>query len=128
MTASPNFTLTIEFTDPELDPEDRNKEAQLLMRVLDGMDEIETVDRVIDPTPAPDGTRSLSVTYLVGLLMAQMNIDNAKKMFEFLRVSLVGKPIKLVFEFAGEKISIEANSQKDFDHVIQCLQDLRARH
>jgi hypothetical protein len=127
MTASPNLTLTIEFNDPELDPEERNQEAQLLMRVLDGMDEIETVDRVIDPTPAPEGTRS-GVTYLVGLLMAQMKIENAIKLFEFLRDRLGGKPMKLVFECEGEKISIEANSQKDFDHVIQCLQDLRARH
>jgi hypothetical protein len=64
----------------------------------------------------------------VGLLMAQMNMDNAKKIFEFLRDRLGGKPMKLVLELDGEKISIEANSQKDFDHVFQCLQDLRARH
>ena len=127
MTASPNLTLTIEFTDPELDPEERNQEAQLLIRVLKGMDEIETVDRVIDPTPAPEGTRS-GVTYLVGLLMAQMNIDNAKKIFESLRDRLGRKPMKLVFECDGEKISIEANGPEDFDHIIQRLQDLRARH
>jgi hypothetical protein len=43
MTNSSNFTLTIEFNDPELDPEERNEEAQLLMRVLKGMDEIESI-------------------------------------------------------------------------------------
>ncbi len=119
MTASPNFTLTIEFNDPELDPEERNEEAQLLMRVLKGMDEIESIDRVIDPTPAPEGTRSLGVTYLVGLLMAQMNIDNAKKLFAFLGDRLGNKIIELTIEANGKKLSVKASSREELDYAIQ---------
>jgi hypothetical protein len=122
MTTSSNIKLTIQFTDPELDPEKRNKEAQLLIRALKSMDEIETVDRVIDPTPAPEGSRSLGVTYLVGLLMAQMNMDNAKKMFEFLRDRLGNKSIEFTIEANGKKLSVKASSREELDYAIQQAQ------
>jgi hypothetical protein len=119
MTNSPNLTLTIEFNDPELDPEERNEQVQLLMRALKSMDEIETIDRVIDPTSAPEGSRSLGVTYLVGLLMTQLNINNAAKIFAFLRERLGNKSIEFTVEANGKKLSVKASSREELDYAIE---------
>jgi hypothetical protein len=65
MTASSKLKLTIQFTDPKLDEEERDEQAQLLIDELKDIDEIDRVDRVIDPTPPPEGSKSIG-TYLVG--------------------------------------------------------------
>jgi hypothetical protein len=48
MTASSNIKLTIQFTDPQLDADERDEQAQLLIDELKDIDEIDRVDRVID--------------------------------------------------------------------------------
>ncbi len=125
MTANPNFTLTIEFNDPELDPEERDEQAQLLIDELKDIDEIDRACRVIDPTPPPEGSKAIG-TYLVGLLMAQMNIDNAKKIFAFLRDRLGNKSIELTIEVNGKKLSVKASSREEFDYAIQAAEKFMA--
>jgi hypothetical protein len=125
MTASSNIKLTIQFTDPQLDAEERDEQAQLLIDELKDIDEIDRVDRVIDPTPPPEGSKAIG-TYLVGLLMAQMNIDNAKKMFEFLRDRLGNKSIELTIEANGKKLSVKASSREEFDYAIQAAEKFMA--
>jgi hypothetical protein len=122
MTASSNIKLTIQFTDPQLDAEERDEQAQLLIDELKDIDEIDRVDRVIDPTPPPEGSKAIG-TYLVGLLMAQINnIDNAKKMFEFLRDRLGNKSIELTIETNGKKLSVKASSREELDYAIQAAE------
>jgi hypothetical protein len=120
MTASPNFKLTIEFNDPKLDSEERDEQAQLLMRVLRDVDEIETVDRVLDPNP-PEGSKAIGA-YLVGLLMAQVNPDNAKKLFAFLRDRLGNKTIELCIEANGKKLAVKASSREELEYAIQAAE------
>jgi hypothetical protein len=121
MTASSNIKLTIQFTDPQLDAEERDEQAQLLIDELKDIDEIDRVDRVIDPTPPPEGSKAIG-TYLVGLLMAQMNIDNAKKAFEFLRDRLGNKSIEFTIEANGKKLSVKASSREELDYAIQAAE------
>lgn len=121
MTASSKLKLTIQFTDPKLDAEERDEQAQLLIDELKDIDEIDRVDRVIDPTPQPEGSKAIG-TYLVGLLMAQMNMDNAKKMFEFLRDRLGGKTIEFYVEANGKTLSVKASSREELDYAIQAAQ------
>jgi ribosome-associated translation inhibitor RaiA len=121
MTASSNIKLTIQFTDPQLDAEERDEQAQLLIDELKDIDEIDRACRVIDPTPPPEGSKAIG-TYLVGLLMAQMNIDNAKKAFEFLRDRLDNKSIELTIEANGKKLSVKASSREELDYAIQAAE------
>ncbi|HEY9648807.1 MAG TPA: hypothetical protein V6C88_20675, partial [Chroococcidiopsis sp.] len=100
---NPNsITFTINFNDPDLDPEERDDQAQQLiqeLRSLQDNDEIETVGRVLDPNP-PDGSKSAG-SFLVGLLSAEVNAANAKKVIGFLGDRLGGKPIELSVEGNG---------------------------
>jgi hypothetical protein len=121
MTASSKLQLTIQFTDPQLDAEERDEQAQLLIDELNEIDEIDRACRAIDPTPPPEGSKAIG-TYLVGLLMAQMNIDNAKKMFEFLRDRLGNKSIEFTIEANGKKLSVKASSREELDYAIQAAE------
>jgi hypothetical protein len=91
MTASPNLKLTIEFNDAALNPEERDEQALLLIDELRNIDEVETVDRVLDPN-LPEGAKP-AFGFIWGLLMAEVSKDNAKKLFDFLRDRLGGKSI-----------------------------------
>jgi hypothetical protein len=46
-----NIKLTIAFTDPELDPEELDTQAQNLLTQMKDLDEVERVDRGVSPNP-----------------------------------------------------------------------------
>jgi hypothetical protein len=124
MTASSKLKLTIQFTDPKLDAEERNEEAQSLidqLSLLKDRGEIDRVSRVIDPTPSPEGSKAIG-TCLVGVLMAQMNIDNAKKIFDYLRDRLGRQKIEFTIEANGKKLSVKASSREELDYAIQAIE------
>lgn len=103
MTDSSNITLTIAFTDPELDNEELETQAQNLLAQMRDLDEVETVDRVHDPNP-PAGNKAIG-GILVGLLTAEVSAANFKKLCGFLSDRLGNKPIELEVEANGKKFS-----------------------
>jgi hypothetical protein len=121
MTSNPNLKLTIAFTDPELEPGKRDEQAQLLIDELRDIDEIDIVDRVLDPNP-PAGNKSIG-GYLVGLLMAEVKVDRAKKLFGYLRDRLGGKSIEFTVEANGKKLSVKASSREELDYAIKAATD-----
>jgi hypothetical protein len=121
--AFPNIKLTIEFNDPELEPAERDEQAQFLIDELKDIDKIDIVDRVLDLTATTVGTKAIS-GFLTGLLMAEVKVDNAKKMFGYLRDRLSGKSIELTVEANGKKLTIKASSCEEFDYAIAKANDL----
>ncbi|MGR3279057.1 hypothetical protein ACSYAD_28750 [Acaryochloris marina NIES-2412] len=119
-----NIRFTIAFTDPDLDPEEREEQAQRLMGELRQMDELEAVDRVLDPNP-PEGNKSMG-GMLVGLLSAEVSVSNAKKLVGFLGDRLGGKPIELSVEGNGKKLTVKAHSREELDAAIQAAHDFLA--
>jgi hypothetical protein len=88
------------------------------------MDEVETVDRVLDPNP-PEGNKALG-GFLVGLLTAEVNATNAKKLMGFLGDRLGDKPIELSVEANGKKLTVKAHSREELQDAIQAAQDFIA--
>jgi hypothetical protein len=119
MTSSPNLKLTIEFNDPELDPDKRNEEAQRLIAELKSLDGID-FDRV-DANLA-GGTKSIGGT-LVGLLTGEVSLANGKKLMGFLGDRLGGKPIEFTVEVNGKKLTAKANSREELDYAIAKAND-----
>lgn len=74
--------LTIVFTDADLEPEEREEQAQRLIAELKQMDEVDAVKRVPDPNP-PEGSKAFG-SVLMGLLTAEVSVANAKKLLGFL--------------------------------------------
>jgi hypothetical protein len=121
MTTHANVRLTIAFNDPELDLEEQDEQAQQLLTELKQMDEVETVDRVLDPNP-PEGNKAIG-GFLVGLLTAEASVDNAKKLMGFLGDRLSNKPIELSVEANGKKLSVKASSREELEAAIKAAQD-----
>jgi hypothetical protein len=117
MTPTYNIKLTIAFNDPDLDADERDEQAQRLLGELRQLDEVETVDRVLDPNP-PEGNKAIG-GFLIGLLMAEVNVANAKNLMGFLGDRLGGKPIELEVEDNGRKLTVKAHSREELEAAIK---------
>lgn len=124
MTADNNIKITITFSDSNLDPEERDGQVQQMMTELKHMDEVEMVNRVLDPNP-PEGNKAVG-GFLVGLLMAEVNVANAKKLMGYLGNRLSGKPIELSVEANGKKLTVKAHSREELEAAIKAAQDFVA--
>jgi hypothetical protein len=121
MTDAPTIKLTIAFTDPELDAEEQEAEAQKLLTQLKDLEDVAT-DRVRDPHP-PAGNKALG-GILFGLLTAEISPGNFKKLTAFLGDRLGNKPIKLKLKVPdGRELEIEASSKEELDYAMQKAQD-----
>ncbi|MBF2004323.1 MAG: hypothetical protein IGS49_02295 [Chlorogloeopsis fritschii C42_A2020_084] len=124
MANSSSVKFTIHFNDPNLEAEEQNEQVLRLMAELREMGEVDAVNHV--PVPStPKDSRALG-GYLVGLLTAEVNAANAKKVLNFLRIPLRGKPIELVVEANGKKIQVKANSLEELEAAIKAAQDFIA--
>jgi hypothetical protein len=119
MTANSSVKVTIAFNDPELNAEEQDEQAQQLLAELRQMDDVE-VNRVLDPNP-PEGNKSLT-GFLVGLVAAEANALNAKKLMGFLGDRLGGKPIELSVEANGKKLTVKAHSREELEAAIKAAQ------
>ena len=120
MASNSSIKITIAFNDPDLDSEELDEQAQRLMSELKQMDDVET-NLVIDPNP-PEGNKSMG-GFLVGLLTAQVNPENGKKLLGFLGDRLGGKPIELTLEGNGKKLSVKASSREELEFAMKAAQD-----
>lgn len=121
MTQDANVKVTIHFVDPDLDSEDRDRQAQQLLRELRDLDEVESVERVVDPNP-PEGNKALG-GFLVGLLTAEVNLQNIKALFGFLGDRLGNKPIELEVEGNGKKLKLSASSREELEAAVKAAQE-----
>ncbi|OLP19872.1 hypothetical protein BST81_03330 [Leptolyngbya sp. 'hensonii'] len=124
MTLSTSVKLTITFNDPDLDSEERDEQVQRLVAELKQVEEVDAVDRVLDPNP-PEGNKALG-GFLVGLLSAEVSVANAQKLMGFLGDRLGGKPIELAVEANGKKLTVKAHSREELEAAIKAAQDFVA--
>jgi hypothetical protein len=124
MSENPSIKFTIAFNDPDLDSEERDEQAQRLMAELKQMDEVDAVDRVLDPNP-PEGNKAIG-GLLIGLLTAEVSAGNAQKLMGFLGDRLGGKPIELEVEANGKKLTVKAHSREELEAAIKAAQDFVA--
>jgi hypothetical protein len=124
MESKSGIKLTFNFNDPALTSDERDEQAQRLMAELKDVDEVETVNRVLDPNP-PEGNKALG-GILVGLLMAEVNAENAKRVLAFLGDRLGGKAIELEVEANGKKLKVKAHSREELVVAMKAAQDFVA--
>ena len=124
MMTEKHFKLTIGFNDPNLDKEELEQEAERLLGLLKEMDEVESVSRVYDPH-LPEGSKSVG-GFIVGLLTAEVSVENCKRLLGFLGDRLGGKPIELEVEVEGKKLKVTAYSKEELTVAVQAAQDFVA--
>jgi hypothetical protein len=121
MSNESTIKLAIAFNDPDLEPEERDEQAQRFLAELKQVDEVESVKRLLDPNP-PEGNKSLG-GFLVGMLLAEVNPANGKKLLGFLGDRLGGKPIELSVEANGRKLTVKAHSREELEAAIKAAQE-----
>jgi len=106
-----DIQLTIAFQDPDTSIDKQEKLTQSLWQQLQAMDGV-TVTRVADPNP-PEGSRAM-LSFLWGLLQAEVSVSSIKNLFGFLGDRLGNKPIKIKAKFAdGREVDIEVSSREE---------------
>ncbi|MBD2287866.1 hypothetical protein H6F92_03090 [Microcystis wesenbergii FACHB-1317] len=121
MSNKSTIKLVIAFNDPNLEPEERDEQAQVLLTELQQADEVESVKRILDPNP-PEGNKSLG-GFLGGMLMTEVNPANGKKLLGFLGDRLGGKPIELSVEANGRKLTVKGHSREELEMAIKAALD-----
>ncbi len=121
MSNESTIKLAIAFDDPDLEPEERDEQAQRFLAELKQVDEVESVERILDPHP-PERNMSLG-GFLVGILLAEVNPANSKKLLGFLGDRLGGKPIELSVEANGRKLTVKAHSREELEAAIKAAQE-----
>jgi len=117
---SSNVNVVIAFTDPAMDVEEREAEAQNLLDQMQELEEVEDVDRILDPNP-PEGNKALG-GFLIGMLTAEVNPANVKRIMGFLGDRLSGKTIEMEVEANGRKLKVKASSQAELISAIEAAQ------
>jgi hypothetical protein len=117
-----NIKLTIAFKDLEADEMD--DEVKQLLNRMEEREDVESVTRVINPNP-PECSKTVA-GFLPGLLSAEVNIANAKRLMTFLGDRLIGKVIEIEVEANGKKLKVKASSREELMAAIQAAQDFVA--
>jgi len=117
MTKIPNIRLTIGFNGPNLELEERDREALRLLSDLREVDDIEEVSLVPDLNP-PERNKTEG-GFLIGLLTAEVNFKNIKSVFHFLENRLSGKPIDLEVEANGKRLKVSARNPEELRIAIE---------
>lgn len=115
-------TITILFNDPNLDAEDLDRQALLLLKQLKDFDEI-VAERVIDPNPPANHKGDGG--FLTGLVSIKAKIIKAKDVLQFLSNRLSSKPIELEVEVDGNrtKTKIIVNNSTELEFAIKKAQE-----
>jgi hypothetical protein len=124
MPISSDIQIILDLSSPDLDDETLESLTQRLRKDLLDSDDVNNVERVLDPNP-PEGNKALGAV-LVGLLAAEVNPKNIKSLFGFLGERLGDKPISVEVEVNGKKMKIQASSQQELAAAAQVAKDFIA--
>jgi len=122
MADTSDVKLTITFTDPDLDAEEKDEEVQKLLAQMKDLDEVEAVDRVINSN-APEGSKSVT-GWVVAQLISFVKPENVKQVWGFLSDRLANKTIEVEAEANGKKIKIKASSRQELEAAVKAVQEL----
>jgi hypothetical protein len=120
MTTNPNIKITIAFEDPELEPEERDEQAQRLLRDFNQMDEIESVNRVLDPAP-PEGNKA-SGSFLPGMVATEVKPNNFNPVLDYLGAHYAHKFVAMEIEVGDRKLKVTATSQAELMAALPTVQ------
>ena len=124
MAIDSNVKLNIHFADPDLDAEELDESVRRLLAQLRELDEVESVERVIDPNP-PVGNKA-SGGFLPGMLKTEVKPANIRSLFYFLEKRPSYTPLEMEVEVGGRKVRLKGGSPEELAAALQIVQTLMA--
>ena len=122
MTDIPTIQLTFAVNDSELEDADRQEIAQKLLRQLKQLDEVEKVSRAEDSN-REEGSRSVLAT-MVGVLTADVSVENIKKVLSFISDRIPDKPILIKVKVGDQEVEINAKTRKELEEAERVASNL----
>ena len=122
MPDKPTIHFTFAVNDPELEDTERQEIARKLLRELRQLDEVEKVDFAKDSELEP-GARSVLAT-IVGVLMAEVSIENIQKVLGFIGDRIPNKPVVIKVKVGEQEVEIEAKSRKELEDAERVVRQL----
>ncbi|BAZ50170.1 hypothetical protein JMG10_43745 [Nostoc ellipsosporum NOK] len=119
MSSESNVKLAIALSNPDLEPEELERETRNLLREIRDLDVGNA--ELVGVTEIPEGAKSVG-GFLVGVLQAEVSIANFKKLLGFLSDRLANKTIELEVEANGKKLKVKASSQQELNAAIEQAQ------
>jgi len=116
-----NIQVEIILRDPDLDNQELQSEVQNLVQHLLEDVEVEHADLVPVET-APEDSKSLG-GFLLGVLTAEVNAKNFKKLMTFLTTRLSGQAIEMEVQANGKQIRVKANNLDELREIIKIAQN-----
>jgi hypothetical protein len=123
MSSESNVTLTIALSNPDLDAEEQERETRNLLREIKDLD-VESAE-LVEVKETPKGSKALG-SFLLGVLQAEVSIDNFKKVLGFLGNRLGNKTIELEVESQGKKLKVKASNREELLVAIAAAQQFVA--
>jgi hypothetical protein len=117
--------MLIDFSEAGLDLQ-RAELEEYLLNLGDELRSGELVQgaRLARESDLPDGSKSGMAAFVVGVLTAEVNRENIRKVLDFLGNQFYGKTLTLAGEIDGMTYSIEYRNQKDIDQAIETIERL----
>lgn len=125
MTDTPTIQFTFAVNDPELEDAERQEIAKKLLHQLRQLDEVERVDRAADLNQE-EGAKAVFAT-LVGVLTAEVSVDNVKKVLGFIGDRLGDKPIVIKVKVGDQEVEINAKSRQELAEAEKVANNLLAQ-
>ncbi|WP_448573992.1 hypothetical protein [Trichothermofontia sp.] len=75
----------------------------------------------------PEGARSGAAAFLMGILLAEVNRANLKKLTDFLGNRFYGTKLVFSYEEDGKKVSFEYRDEAELDRAIARIEAVRAK-
>lgn len=119
MSSESNVKLTIALSNPDLDPEEQERETRNLLREVRDLD-VENA-QLVPVREIPEGSKALG-GFLLGVLQTEVSIANFKKLLGFLGDRLGNKSVELEVEANGKKLKVKASSQEELMTAIAAAQ------
>ncbi|MEH1826170.1 hypothetical protein [Nostoc sp.] len=119
MSSESNVKLTIALSNPDLDADEQERETRNLLREINELD-VESAE-LVAVTEIPEGAKSVG-GFLLGVLQAEVSINNFKKLLGFLGDRLGNKTIELEVEANGKKLKVKASSREELTAAIEQAQ------
>jgi hypothetical protein len=121
MPKTSDIKLTIAFTDPNLEADEKDAEVARLLIQMRELKEVKTVSLVTAPDPT-QSERILS-QFVVGTLVAEVFPEGIWIIFGFLRDQLLGKGITLTLGMEERTLTVNAQTAPELETALQSCED-----
>ena len=125
MTPPLNLFIDLNTAGLDLDRADLEQLSQNLAQELQDGNLVEAA-QLARESDLPDGAKSGAAAFLMGILTAQVNGENLKKLVDFLGNRFYGTKLTFSYERNGQKVSIDYRTSEELQQRLQTLEQVQA--